>query len=100
MVAISASTCAFFGSFSDASCKRASALVVSPRSRSSDASFKRRSAADNADVDEESVGAGVARGFNVGGGAGVTRGGVTAAARGAVTAVTFGLAAGRLAPIR
>ena len=35
VLAISSSTATFVGSLSDASCKRASAVVVSPRSRSS-----------------------------------------------------------------
>jgi len=44
--AISSSTLGFFGSRSNASCKRASAFVVSPRSRNSVASVRSRSTRD------------------------------------------------------
>src|SRR5437588_7061587 len=46
MVAISASTCGFLGSRCEASCSRARALAVSPRSLSERASLSRRSEAD------------------------------------------------------
>ena len=83
MEAISASTSAFFGSRSDALCKRAKALVVS---FSACACFKRRSASDVIDVGGVSAALGEAMVNATGGAEGAADGSAAGIMRGTTTA--------------